>query len=275
MNVASWLNENTRPAYFLNPRRISRKSAIGLVAVLFLSEFGYGLVQAIRHLTRPSTPQFPSDWSHASRLIVDDVSIPTMVAIASVAVSAYLLRDVPPQVTRPRLRVTSSTTATYIAVLVLAALVARVLSSSGYPYPRITSTSATYAMLTSLTAGPGEEFLFALMIPVTLRACRTPWPWIIAISTMLRWSFHVYYGWSSISVLIWAPMAVILVARTGAIWGVVLAHSAWDLQGTAGHLWPHVGYFATVALLLTTCLVLRWEGRALDQRRAARKEQRA
>lgn len=84
---------------------------------------------------------------------------------------------------------------------------------------------------TSATAGFAEEPLFALLIPVVLRSSGMRWRWVIATSAVLRVSFHIYYGPGAVWLALWAACTVVVVARTGCIWGVAIMHSVNRVTG--------------------------------------------
>jgi hypothetical protein len=56
---------------------------------------------------------------------------------------------------------------------------------------------------------------------------------IIAVTAaLLRVSFHFYYGWEAIGMAVWPALIVALYRYSGAIWGIIIAHSWLDLAGT-------------------------------------------
>jgi hypothetical protein len=98
------------------------------------------------------------------------------------------------------------------------------------------------AAVLSLLAGPVEE-LSVLAVPVLLLRAARQRLWRIAVLLLaLRLSYHVYYGWPSVAIVVWGAVALAVYWRTGRLLPVVIAHSGWDLSMTALSVVP-----ATVA----------------------------
>lgn len=105
--------------------------------------------------------------------------------------------------------------------------------SSTFPLLADTGPNNATDFTGSATAGFAEEPLFTLLIPVVLRASGMRWRWIIATSAVLRVSFHIYYGPGAVWLALWAACSVLVVARTGCIWGVAIMHSVNDVSSSA------------------------------------------
>lgn len=65
-----------------------------------------------------------------------------------------------------------------------------------------------------------------------LRRAGFNWPSVIAVSVVLRWLFHLYYGVPSLGMVVWALGSVIVYLLTGRIIGLMVVHGLWDLMAT-------------------------------------------
>lgn len=138
-------------------------------------------------------------------------------------------------------------TAGYVFILGAAAAVTgqvlTVLHLAGRTYPgagdAAHSAALTGAFLAgSVAAGVGEEILL-FAIPIAL-AHRAGWPaWaVVVFVTVLRWSIHAYYGWTSLFVVVWIPVAYLLYRAAGSIWPLVAGHGLFDLLQFGQNAWP-------------------------------------
>jgi hypothetical protein len=86
-----------------------------------------------------------------------------------------------------------------------------------------------YAVVLALLAGPLEEVVVLAVPVLLLRSARQPL-WRIALLLLaLRLSYHVYYGWPSVGIVVWGVVALTVYWRTGRVLPVVIAHSGWDV----------------------------------------------
>lgn len=85
--------------------------------------------------------------------------------------------------------------------------------------------------VSSALAGPTEEVLFCLTIPTLLRRSGMRWRWVATICLTLRLTFHIYYGWGVIAlIVIWAGLVLLLYATEGRWLAIAIAHSLFDLK---------------------------------------------
>jgi membrane protease YdiL (CAAX protease family) len=54
------------------------------------------------------------------------------------------------------------------------------------------------------------------------------------ISAVARVAFHIYYGPTSVFILVWAVGVVLLYRATGRVLGIIAAHALWDLYAALG-----------------------------------------
>jgi len=138
-------------------------------------------------------------------------------------------------------------TAGYVFILGASAAmtgqVLTVLHLAGRTYPGA-GDAAHSAVLTgaflagSVAAGVGEEILL-FAVPIAL-ARRAGWPvWVVVgFVTVLRWSIHAYYGWTSLFVVVWIPAGYLLYRAVGSIWPLVAGHGLFDLLQFGQNAWP-------------------------------------
>lgn len=120
------------------------------------------------------------------------------------------------------------------------------------PPSRVLSDVPTAVLHTieSGLSGASEE-LALLAVPVlALRAARVPWWTVYVVATLIRISFHIYYGIPfALGMSVWAVSLVVLYQLTGRIWPMFMAHAAWDAQqalGDAAGQFPDVQGFSVV-----------------------------
>ncbi|ROT86245.1 CPBP family intramembrane glutamic endopeptidase [Bifidobacterium mongoliense] len=78
-------------------------------------------------------------------------------------------------------------------------------------------------------AGPSEELALMALVVVALHATGYNRWVIVVVAILVRIPFHLYYGWSAIALFVWVVLTILLYWRTGAIVGIVLAHTVWDV----------------------------------------------
>ena len=121
------------------------------------------------------------------------------------------------------------------SAIVFAVLLAITLGLPQPAYPATLNENAmdwTQDLLSSLVAGPTEEILLVVMLVYALRGAGYSWTVVLTTGAVLRVAFHLYYGWPALLTALW-PIAVIMLYKlTGAIWGIIIAHSWFDVVGT-------------------------------------------
>lgn len=80
-----------------------------------------------------------------------------------------------------------------------------------------------------MMAGPAEEFVLIGLVAVALRKAEYGWGYVLVTAVLLRIPFHLYYGWSAITLGLWALAFVVLYRRLGTVIPLALAHALWNL----------------------------------------------
>jgi hypothetical protein len=80
------------------------------------------------------------------------------------------------------------------------------------------------------------------------------------ISAVARVAFHIYYGPTSVFILVWAAGVVLLYRATGRVLGIIAAHALWDLYAALAVLpwwWcPTASFILVVALSLAAAAAI-------------------
>lgn len=235
-------------------RRISSRQAYVIAAATYLGAFGAAVFMAVMHLIR-GRPSVPSDdWAVVINQAFRQLGVAVLIAVCAYLVVHHL--QVTPGYFAPHDSAGTRwwqrwrrelTIGSFVilagglsfALMDVAALVAGTPSPE-YPQQDGPGWSAANIadVLSSLTAGVVEEPLFCLIIPLCLIAAGRSILCAAIVSTTLRVAFHIYYGWTSPLLAIWAFVAVIVVLRTGAIVGTVIVHSLYDTVGSLVHMFP-------------------------------------
>lgn len=145
-------------------------------------------------------------------------------------------------------------------------LAALFFGESSYPF---SSTPAGQWVNTAsaLTAGPTEELALLVAPIVLLRAARVPWPWVFATLALLRVSFHIYYGWGSGFMVLWAVGVAFVYLRTRAVVGLAVAHTLFDITSAPSMFgYEQVTLWLKPPLIVAASLiVIRAVGRWADE----------
>lgn len=247
--LGKWAKRSVRRVPEMERPEIPRRWAWALVIGAFLGGFGHGLLLAVRFL-HTGHRTTPASWWDAVAIITRNVGLCALLVTVTVLLLHYL------GVRKGYFRFGGSETSTgrrwqrelSIGFLVLSAtwasfalgsIITNLLGDKSLAFPQ-DAVGVNPANVTDLVggalAGVQEEPLFCIVIPLALLAARCPLWLAVTVSAVARWSFHVYYGWGSVALLFWAAVAVLIVLRTGAIWGVAIVHSWWDVTGLATSL---------------------------------------
>lgn len=160
---------------------------------------------------------------------------PVLLAVALFIITRMSLRPERKQLNRER--PVWSWVATFVVFYFLAIsgfILMGVLSTAwgGGTYPRPEQMTVSQQILEvahSAAAGPLEE-IFLLAVPfLLLRSTRCSWWSILLALAALRMSFHIYYGWAVLGMLVWAIGAVVLYRITRQVVPMIIAHSMIDL----------------------------------------------
>ncbi len=83
---------------------------------------------------------------------------------------------------------------------------------------------------------------------------------ILAIGVAVRASYHLYYGWGVLPILVWAALSIVLYRRYRRLWPFVIVHVLWDTSlFVASAMSTHAGsvfLLAEAAVLLPVSIGL-------------------
>lgn len=140
-----------------------------------------------------------------------------------------------------------------LGTLCAAGIAALVGETGDYPLPEHHSTMQAAEMISSaLMAGITEEICLLALPILLLRAAGRGWWEITTVLVLVRLSFHIYYGWSSLGLGVWAALAVMLFRYTQCVLPMILVHSLRDLPLALGLFSPILGNGAADFLLVGT-----------------------
>lgn len=232
--VATFL-DRTDPARHDALHPLTRSAALAFVAVLFFAGWGEGTFNALRYLATGDLPSPSPTWADAVGALVSRVAQAVLLTVAAVAVVRLLAGSWYPlgaggSSSRLRRELFAGCAGVALAVVgfLLGSAIRTVTGPEDGGYP----VEYAYPWLSLRTglAGPTEELAVLIAPLVILRAARISWPATVLILVTLRWVFHIYYGWPSLGLLVWAAgvIGVYLLTR-GAI-GLAVGHSVLNLS---------------------------------------------
>lgn len=243
-------------------------ASIGLV---YVWGWGDGLANAFAYLAAPWTP---SD--------ITDASVPGLLAsigkglaiVAMTLVLIWMFRRY------ARLRVKAASLGTVVRTIPLALLasltgfgaahlVAGWFHQPGLQYPRAALTGELAPVLSAVDvamAGPMEELALVALVATALRVAGYRWWVVVLVAVALRVPFHLYYGWSALTLALWAALAMLLYRRTKAILALILEHSLINVLNFSA---PEVSMFVIPVMLLAVLPIVarhfaRVEKRGVD-----------
>lgn len=219
-------------------KQVSRRTAWSLIFAGYVCGFGVGAVDAVHILLDPSVNKDKPSRTDWIDTITDVVSRSGLV-LATTALALLLVAYCCGTNRLPRwhgwqreLRVGSTCELISAFAIVPMAVIGASLGYGDYGLPdHLSGQDIAFGLSTMPLAGLGEEPLFTVLIPVALRASGYRWPTVLVVSAGLRVLFHLYYGPGAIFLAVWAAAAVVVVQRTGCLWGVCVTHGIWDLSG--------------------------------------------
>ena len=94
--------------------------------------------------------------------------------------------------------------------------------------------------------------VFIVAAVVLLRRAQYSWTLVVLVSAVARVAFHIYYGPTSVFILVWAAGVVLLYRATGRVLGIIAAHAMWDLYAALAVVpwwWCTVASFIFVGVL--------------------------
>lgn len=183
------------------------------------------------------------DPSDLMSRIMDLYIQPVLLAATLFIITRRSLRPERKQLTRER--PVWSWLATFVAFyfltmsgFILKDLLSTVWGGGTYPRPeQMTTSQQIIDLASSAAAGPREE-IFLLAVPfLLLRSARCRWWSILIALATIRMSFHIYYGWAVLGMLVWAAGAVMLYRLTQRVIPMIIAHSMIDLASSIDVQW--------------------------------------
>lgn len=100
-------------------------------------------------------------------------------------------------------------------------------------FPQADDHSALYSLsnvVDAFRAGITEEICLLALPVLFLRAARRPWAEVVIVLTVIRWSFHAYYGIPSLGLMIWAVAVLLLFRYTCSILPIIAEPVLFDLK---------------------------------------------
>ncbi|MFC3297882.1 CPBP family glutamic-type intramembrane protease [Clavibacter michiganensis] len=248
------------------PRTAFRMSVWLLIAVLWWIEFGAGTIAAVRILIGIPYTAPTYDGSAAS---VQDQVLSVLHDVVFSILAGWAL------VTLVRLHVPGGSTVHYrhpgrwvagalsipfttFAISLGFSTVGLVntvlqLPQKGFPASTYDGAWAQWLGLAdSAMAGPTEELALLGVVVVGLRRIGCPWVVVCITAVVVRLPFHMYYGVGAIGLSVWVLLLVLIYRRTGTIWGIIVAHSLWDV---AAHLGPASAMLNTTVMTLAAIVI--------------------
>jgi hypothetical protein len=274
LGVAVLLIHLTRARHPAHP--LSRHRAAVWVVLAWAVPFGTATVRAIVYLTNTSTraqfidtgPQF------LTGICLDYLPTCLFAALALVAVSqrvattpgraglAWPSRD------QRQLRELAGLTLLCLLVLLSSLELAQLLPTSDSPWDRqLTHGAHPWFILdtvfNSVAAAIGEELLVVVVPVLLMRAAKIRTRWIVLALLALRLTYHLYYGWASLNILLWASLFLTIYLVRGLIWPQLIAHFTLDtingVLGPKGIIWQYkAAWFLAFALPLGYLLAARF-----------------
>lgn len=259
---------------------ISPRIAYTSILVIFLAGWGDGTLSAIAYLTGQYQPgsSIPRPWVESSIKAFQIFSIGLALILAGLLLTFIAKKSIKPLgLTLPvgrkqwinefRLGLI-----TIPIIMVSFQLGAEIFGEASYPGADAGGGATFIPLLVSmLMAGPTEEILLVAVPVVVLRAANQSWTRIFLVCLTMRLIFHIYYGWNSITLLIWAITVLVLFTRHHRILGIIVSHSAFDGFNTlAVNLkFPVTVIFSWYLTLILSmiAIVFYWDGKYLRPER--------
>jgi uncharacterized protein len=83
-------------------------------------------------------------------------------------------------------------------------------------------------VVTAIVAGIVEEIVVLGFLVRRLEQLGLRPVLIVLIAVAVRGSYHLYYSWDVLPILVWAALSVVLYRRFRRLWPFVLVHMLWD-----------------------------------------------
>lgn len=250
---------------------LSRRTAVGLTLVLYVAVFGPGVYKAIE-LYRDEHVAHVSDLAGA---VVTAACTALLAVLAGLAIVRCLTGTWRPVAGAASWRREVVAGSLLVVLMWVSGWLMALLPHHGFPI-QPTDAGRVVDAVGFLRSGPLEEVCALLAPLIILRSARVPWPWVFALLVVIRISYHVYYGFGAVAVVLWSSGAVVVYLWARSIIGLAIAHSLYDLSTLPEewHRWAVAGLLH--ALLILFCLVVsvRFGRQLAKRRRQVRSEQR-
>ena len=223
--VAGWLSERevTRVG------TVTPRQAVFVVSLAYLLGFGRATINAVGELIQPG-------W----RLYFGPFPLDEVPALAALGLAIWALNREASGWWRPDPAAGARRWfgAHAFAWLTLATFTTFVVGGPAMrPFPRPSEPTMQYnieSFVSSVLAGPTEEVILVALPVVLLRGAGLRWRTVILVALAMRLSFHVYYGWGSLALLIWAAAAIVIYIHTRSVIVMCITHSWYDLTVDIG-----------------------------------------
>lgn len=226
----------------------ARRVAVA-VTVVWVVAFGVPTVRAVVYLVRRFNARFVDTGPQLLNAVLMDYLPACLFAVLVLAAVSRRLGTTParaglawPARDRRSVRELLGLTVLCLLMLVVSPGLDVLLPRSGSPWDR-TLTPGVHpwfdldAALSAGRAAIGEELLVVVVPVLLLRAAKVRTRWIVLALLAMRMSYHLYYGWASLDVLLWGSVFLAIYLVRGWIWPQLIAHFVYDtLNGALG---PH------------------------------------
>lgn len=246
-----------------------RAAAISMAVVAYLT--GYGLAAYVA-ISTFSTSTGSSDITGTHAWFVES-ALTLLTAFAGVVIANGATETLGKAAQREwwwgrrasRPGANALSVAVFFGSVVIGAVLVQLLHSAGGPALASGSQGPwTYVTLTALGAGVGEELVVVALPVVLVRFC---WPgrrWstgaavgFVALLACLRLAYHLYYGPSTLTLVLWAVAVPIVYLKVGKVWPLILCHLAYDLWvNVTIPGWSPTAYYLPLAAITAAALAV-------------------
>jgi hypothetical protein len=222
--------------------RLTPGRAAMVAAAAWLVFFGYATVSAIKYLVRPWLAQHITSYGPVLDNALRDYLPGTLAAVLLfmlVRIWTGTSRDRagvgwPIAGVRPARQLVGWTLLGFLASTLFSAWVA--WTQRGAPGPwDVTGLhggepwKAVDGVLSAVRAAVTEEVVVVALPVMLLRAAGVRiGPLVVVILLAARLSYHLYYGWGSLGVLLWGGLFLWIYVQRGTLWPLLAAHFLFD-----------------------------------------------
>lgn len=231
---------------------------------LYVAGWGKGTVQAVGILA--GEVYIPLDYGPETlgrqlAGLAADAGVVLAAIVVLIAFRRYPAPAAPFPVVRPQTRLRAFFVAPLAVTLGfgLTGVVNALLGGGNdYPHPSIDGwpAMALYA-ISGAMAGPMEELALLAVVVTVLRRSGYGWAVVCIAAVAVRVPFHVFYGWGSLMLAVWAVLMVALYRRVGTAVPIAAAHALWNFIATPGifevtYLVKHACVIVGLVILILT-----------------------